>query len=113
MKRFRTFYGGADADLLDRVFAIEEQIDAAARPDTMAYLAMCLAAKEAVLKTISGLEQGIALSDIVISRATSRRPGVRLDGDTRAVAIRHGIHDFSISTAYAGEVASALVIACG
>lgn len=113
VRRFRTFYGNGDSDLLDRVFAPGEISDSAVRSDTMAYLAICFAAKEAVLKTIGGIEQGMARSDIVISAATSARPGIRLDGETRAVADHHGVDEFFLATGYARQVASALVIAYG
>lgn len=112
VKRFRSFYGDGDTELLSRVFAVEELANAHALPDSMVYLAICLAAKEAVLKTIGGIEQGIAFSDIVILDAASARPSVRLDLRSRAAADELGIDSFSLTTAYAAGHASALVIAC-
>ena len=63
LDRFRRLYGNFDPDVLDRCFTAGEQASVGTGKDRLTRLAARFAAKEAVLKTIGGLQDGIALTD--------------------------------------------------
>ena len=66
LDRFRLLYGDFDPRVLDRCFTADEQAAVGTDTDRLTRLAARFAAKEAVLKTIGGLQEGIALTDIEI-----------------------------------------------
>ncbi|MAY75846.1 MAG: holo-[acyl-carrier-protein] synthase [Phycisphaerae bacterium] len=78
------------------------------------HLAARFAAKEAVLKAIgTGWSQGIAWTDVEVTRANSGAPGVQLTGRAAAIAIERGIERWSLSLSHAGGMAVASAIGLG
>lgn len=77
-----------------------------------AHLAARFAAKEAVLKALgTGLRDGIAWTDIEITRTALGEPGVWLDGEARRAAHARGITTWRLSLSHTDDVAIASVIA--
>lgn len=113
MPRFRAFYGDLDPSVLSRVFTRQEQRGALAWADAVVYLALCFAAKEAVLKTIDGLEQSISLTEVDISAPTWPRPMVTLTGGAAAAAAIRGVSHHWLATARSRTATSAFAIALG
>jgi holo-[acyl-carrier protein] synthase len=74
LDRFRLLYGDFDPDVLDRCFTAAEQAEVGTGTDRLTRLAARFAAKEAVLKTIGGLRDGISLTDIEIVSDGSSPP---------------------------------------
>ena len=62
--RFRVLYGDFDPEVLARCFTALEQTFVGTDADRLAHLASRFAGKEAVLKTIGGLQDGIALTEV-------------------------------------------------
>ena len=75
-----------------------------------AYLAGCLAVKEAFLKaTGSGLRDGIAFRDIVIISNAAGISGIRLQGILRHRYGEHAASECRVSAAFTDHVACAVV----
>ncbi len=72
------------------------------------------AAKEAVLKALGcGLRDGIAWTDIEVTREASGRPGVTLTGRAGEVAAASGMNCWTISLSHTAGHAIASVIGVG
>jgi holo-[acyl-carrier protein] synthase len=104
----------------DRCFTAEEQAYAEAATVRRAErYAARFAAKEAVLKALgTGWRDGIAWTDIAISRDPAGRPRVTLSGRCGELAAEQGIRRWSLSLSHAGTgegggYAMASVIATG
>jgi holo-[acyl-carrier protein] synthase len=75
------------------------------------HLAARFAAKEAVLKALgTGLREGIAWTDIEVTRAATGEPGIELHGQAAAAATRRGIDRWLISLSHTNGIAMASVI---
>ena len=111
--RFRLLYTMDDTDALSRVFRSTEQLEAKSFSDPILCLASCFAAKEAVLKTIGGLEQGIELTDVEIDGLRSVSPTVRLYGSVMTAATLLGIADYLLAISRSRTFVTAIVIALG
>ncbi len=77
INRFEALYGDFDQDVLDRCFTANEQAAVGLGADRLVRLAARFAAKEAVLKTIGGLRDGIALTDVNGGRIPGQCGGVK------------------------------------
>src|SRR5579859_4295621 len=91
INRFETLYGDFNPDVLDRCFTAEEQTAVGIGADRLVRLAARFAAKEAVLKTIGGLRDGIALTDIDIVSDGINPPTVRVTGGALSAARERGV----------------------
>lgn len=111
LSRFEILYGGDDPALLDRCFTAQELADAGDGVDRLARLAARFAAKEAVLKVIGGLKDGMALTDIEVSRLADGAPSVALTGMARTCAETLGIARIHISLTHSAASAAAVAIA--
>lgn len=105
---------GADGTdpVTSRCFLAEELAEIDDGPDRIEHLAGRFAAKEAVLKALgTGFGNGIAFSDVQISRLPGRPPTVRLTGGAERAARELGITSWQLSITYAGGFALASAIA--
>jgi holo-[acyl-carrier protein] synthase len=76
--------------------------------DRLTRLAARFAAKEAVLKTIGGLRDGITLTDIEIVSDGWSPPVARLSGGALAAAQARGITNWQISQTHGAHSAAAV-----
>jgi holo-[acyl-carrier protein] synthase len=111
LERFRVLYGDFDPEVLDRCFTAAEQSAAGTGVDRLARLGARFAAKEAVLKTIGGLQEGIALTDIEIVSDGSGAPAAQISGGARAAAGERGITGWQISLTHTAQTAAAAALA--
>ncbi|MFA6965259.1 holo-ACP synthase [Bosea sp. (in: a-proteobacteria)] len=111
--RFRLLYGEFDPDVLGRCFTAREQEMAGADPDRLARLAGRFAAKEAVLKTIGGLQDGIALTDVEIVSDGVSPPRVEMTGGALVAAAERGITSWQVSLTHGVQSAAAVALAFG
>ena len=80
----------------------------------MEHYAARFAAKEAVLKAIgTGWRNGIAWTDVEVTRQPSGEPGVRLSGRAAALAAERGITGWRISLSHTATQAIASVAGLG
>lgn len=100
---------------LTRCFtAAERDYAVANQRRTAEHLAARFAAKEAVMKALgTGLSEGIAWTDIEVTRAPSGEPGLRLAGRAAEIARERGIAAWLISLSHTEDAAIASVIALG
>ncbi|WP_428389704.1 holo-ACP synthase [Mucisphaera sp.] len=78
------------------------------------HLAARFAAKEAVLKALgTGLTDGIAWTDVEVTRSAAGRPGIVLSGRAAEVAGDLGIVEWLVSLTHTGSLAMASVIGLG
>jgi holo-[acyl-carrier protein] synthase len=110
LPRFEALYGGDDPDLLARCFTVQEIADAGDGQDRLARLAGRFAAKEAVLKLIGGLREGMALTDIEVVRAAEGAPDVALTGLAQSCANQLGIARIHLSVTHSATAAAAVAI---
>lgn len=73
LDRFRLLYGAFDPDVLERVFTARELAFDGIDSERLIRLAARFAVKEAVLKTIGGLQDGIACDVTPISHPAITR----------------------------------------
>jgi holo-[acyl-carrier protein] synthase len=109
--RFRALYGNFDPDLLARCFSAEEQSEVGRDEDCLTRLAARFAAKEAVLKVLGGLRDGISLSDITVRSSGSGQPHLVLSGGARDAAEAVQITSWLISLTHTDSTAGAVAIA--
>jgi holo-[acyl-carrier protein] synthase len=112
INRFEALYGDFDQDVLDRCFTSDEQAAVGLGADRLVRLAARFAAKEAVLKTIGGLRDGIALTDIDIVSDGINPPTVRVTGGALAAARERGVMSWQISLTHGHHSAAAVALAC-
>jgi holo-[acyl-carrier protein] synthase len=98
--------------VLDRCFTAGEQTAVGTGTDRLTRLAARFAAKEAVLKTIGGLQDGVALTDIEIVSDGRSPPVARLSGGALAAAQARGITSWQISLTHGAHSAAAVALAC-
>lgn len=111
--RFRLLYGELDPDILDRVFTHGEQAFDGTDVERLTRLAARFAVKEAVLKTIGGLQDGISWTDIELLSDGVSAPRVSVTGGARDAATARGISDWLISLTHGAQSAAAVALATG
>ncbi|MGN8000127.1 holo-ACP synthase [Sphingomonas sp. 22176] len=111
--RFRLLYGKLDPDVLDRVFTPREQAFDGTDAERLTRLAARFAVKEAVLKTIGGLQDGISWTDVELLSDGVSTPRVSVTGGARDAAIARGISDWLISLTHGAHSAAAVALATG
>lgn len=111
--RFGKLYGAFDPDVLDRCFTEREQAAVGGDVDRLARLAGRFAAKEAIIKTVGGLQDGISLTDIEIRSDGTGPPTARVTGGALAAANALGIKSWHISITHGRISAAAVALALG
>ena len=100
---------------LDRCFTAAESAycDAGGKRRAEHYAAR-FAAKEAAVKALgTGFRDGMAWTDIEVTRDAAGRPGLGVSGRTAAVAAAAGVADWWLSLSHTDDHAVASVIASG
>jgi len=113
LDRFKRLYGEFDPDVLNRVFTAREQSIGGTNSERLTRLAARLAVKEAVLKTIGGLQDGIAWTDIELLSDGVSAPHVKVTGGARTAATALGISSWLVSVTHGTQSAAAVVLAIG
>lgn len=113
LDRFNLLYGDLAPDVLDRCFTAREQAIEGTAGERLSRLAARFAVKEAVLKTIGGLQDGIALTDIEVISDGVTAPTVRVSGGARAAATALGVSGWLISLTHGAQSAAAVALATG
>ncbi len=113
LDRFRLLYGKFDPDVLDRIFTPSEQRLDGTDAERLMRLAARFAVKEAVLKTIGGLQDGIAWTDIELVSDGVSAPRVSVTGGARDAATARGISNWLISVTHGAQSAAAVALATG
>lgn len=113
MDHFGRLYGDFDPDVLARCFTAREQTMVGTDVNRLARLAGRFAAKEAVLKTIGGLQDGIALTDVEIISDGVSPPRVEVMGGALAAAVARGVTSWQISLTHGSQSAAAVALAFG
>lgn len=113
LDRFVRLYGEFDPDVLNRVFTTREQEVDGTERERLTRLAARLAVKEAVLKTIGGLQDGIAWTDIELISDGVSSPRVEVTGGARTKATALGISSWLVSVTHVTHTAAAVVLAIG
>jgi holo-[acyl-carrier protein] synthase len=108
---FRDLYSQPDTDLA-RVFSIQEISDAGHGADRFLHLAARFAAKEAALKALGcGLQDSIALTDVVVVRQETGAPRLEMSGGALQEARRLGVDGWLLSITHLDSMAGAVAIA--
>lgn len=114
ISRFAEFLDRHPDRARDRLFTKAELDYAAGKKRETEHLAARFAAKEAVLKALgTGWAQGIAWTDVEITRDHAGRPGVVLYNRAAQCAAEQGITAWLISLSHTEHYAMASVIALG
>ena len=113
LDRFTCLYGEFDPNVLNRVFTARELSFGGTNSERLTRLAARLAVKEAVLKTIGGLQDGIAWTDIELLSDGVSVPHVEVIGQARAAATARGITGWLVSVTHGAQSAAAVVLAIG
>jgi holo-[acyl-carrier protein] synthase len=99
---------------IDKVFTPWEQQRAEAHPDTVAYMAMTFAAKEAVFKTFGiGWHFGVQMTEIEIQDGEYGEPIAVLTGRFAELAAERGVSHVLLSLSYDGDYAVAMAVLSG
>jgi holo-[acyl-carrier protein] synthase len=113
LDRFKLLYGDFDPDVLNRCFTARELALEGTESERLSRLAARFAVKEAVLKTIGGLQDGIALTDIEVISNGVTAPTVTVTGGAHTAATAHGISAWLISLTHGAHSAAAVALATG
>lgn len=113
LDRFGRLYGGFEPAILHRVFTDREQAFDGTPSERLTRLAARFAVKEAVLKTIGGLQDGIAWTDIELISDGVSAPHVEVAGGARTAATARGISNWLISVTHGAQSAAAVALAIG
>ena len=97
--------------LKDRLFLDIETVDDG-REASVQTLAGRFAAKEAVIKALSG-DPGIEWHGIEVGKESSGKPVIWLHGSTAKVALQAGVRKLHVSISHDGDSAVAFVVAEG
>jgi len=97
--------------LKDRLFLDIETVDDG-REASVQTLAGRFAAKEAVIKALSG-DPGLEWHGIEVGRESSGKPVIWLHGSTAKVALQAGVRKLHVSISHDGDSAVAFVVAEG
>jgi holo-[acyl-carrier protein] synthase len=99
---------------LTRCFTKAERDYAGQHKRRAEHLAARFAAKEAVMKALgTGLQHGIAWTDIAVDRSASGAPFITLTGEAASTAARLGLRRWALSLSHTGTMAIASVVATG
>lgn len=109
--RFTKIYGADDAAALERCFTQTELVIAGDGADRLVRLAGRFAAKEAVLKVLGGLQDGISLTHIEIGRTAVGAPIALLSGGARHRADKIGASSWNLSITHAAGMVVAVAVA--
>lgn len=94
-----------------RVFSSKE-IDLSQVKQKIEFLSGRFAAKEAILKCLgTGMDDGIALTDVQVLQLDSGAPTIKLNGKTKSIAEGLGINVWHISITHSAMHSIAFVIA--
>ena len=108
---FKKLYGAPETDL-KYIFADEEIAYAGKSEERLVRLAGRFAAKEAALKAMGcGLQDGIALAEVVVLHEDSGPPRLELRGGALEEAKRRRIDSWLISLTYMETAAGAVAVA--
>ncbi len=110
LERFAQLYAPDDIDVLSRCFTTLELAKVGTGLDASAKKAARFAAKEAVLKVLGGLEDGIALTDIEIGSHSNGAPTVTLSGGAATKATKLKITSWHVSLTHTDTSAAAVTI---
>lgn len=111
--RFAHLYGSLDAGALSRVFTSHEQETTSAGQDRLQRLAVRWAFKEAVVKVLGGMQDGMAWTDLELRTAIDGTPSVQLYGAARSRAAAMGITGWAVSLSHTEETVGAVVLGLG
>lgn len=111
LDRFVALYGERDPVVLNRCFTSAEQRDVGTGADQLVRLAARFAAKEAVLKVLGGLRDGIALTDVAVISSATGAPSIVLSCGALDQANARGIGAWHISLTHTSHTAAAVVVA--
>ena len=101
-----------DAEVfLSRTFTEWERVQAAERPDPVAYYATRFAAKEAVFKSLNLPSDHVRLTEIEIGSTETGRPTVTLSGALAQAATAGGIREVLLSLSWDDGWAVAYAVA--
>ena len=101
----------SELSMLQRVFSNRE-IELFHEIDSITFLAGRFAAKEAVLKSLgTGMEDGIALSDIEILKLETGQPRIEVKGRVKEIADSLGVKSWKISISHSDRSSMAFVLA--
>lgn len=102
---------GSDSRILDRIFSPKE-IDVYISKNDTKYLSGRFAAKEAILKCLgTGMQDGIALTDIQILQSIEGRPILELFRKVKKISDEKGINFWHISISHSTGYSVAFAIA--
>lgn len=110
LPRFEKLYQIDDREVLNRCFTVHELATVGSDFQSSARLAGRFAAKEATLKVLGGLQQGISMTDIEV-RATGKQPQIILAGGALEAAAVLGILHWHLSITHNATAAAAVVVA--
>jgi holo-[acyl-carrier protein] synthase len=97
--------------MLPRILSNKE-MELHKKNNSIRFLAGRFAAKEAVLKCLgTGMEDGIALSDIQLLQIQNGKPIIELKGKVKSISDKKGICGWHISISHANGYTIALAIA--
>lgn len=114
ISRFTEFLDRHPDRARDRLFTDAELEYTAGKKREMEHLAARFAAKEAVLKAFgTGWSQGIAWTDVEVTRSHTGQPGIALHNNAAQLATEQGIASWLISLTHTEHYAMASVIAIG
>ncbi|MGX9574816.1 holo-ACP synthase [Mesorhizobium sp. f-mel] len=113
LDRFERIYGEFDPDVLNRVFTAREQAVDGTASERLTRLAARFAVKEAVLKTIGGMQDGIAWTDVELVSDGVSAPYVEVTGSARTTATALGISSWLVSVTHGTQSAAAVALAIG
>ncbi len=95
----------------NRIFS-QAELNICTLHEKVTFLSGRFAAKEAVLKCIgTGMQDGIALTDIEILQDQSGKPIIKLQGLAKVLADTMGISSWHISITHSSEYSIAFVVA--
>jgi holo-[acyl-carrier protein] synthase len=91
---------GSDVSILNRIFS-QKEIEIYSSQKELKFLSGRFAAKEAVLKCLgTGMQDGIALSDIQILQSPQGKPVLELFGEVKKISDKIGIRFWHISISH-------------
>lgn len=114
LSRVRNSVEASGQVFLDKVFTPWEQQRAEAHPNSIAYLAMTFAAKEAIFKTFGiGWETGVKFKEIEVKDGPFGEPIPVLSGRFAEIAAERGVSRILLSLSYDGDYAVGIASLAG
>lgn len=99
-----------DISILQRIFSNNE-LDLYDIQKNIKFIADRFAAKEAVLKCLGGMQDGIALNDIEILELENRCPAIKLKGTVKEISDWKSISSWHVTITHSINYSIAFVIA--